>query len=201
MPIPQDMVEKSKLPALGYTSAAEALGEKFHASPALLRQLNPGKDLGRAGQAVVVPNIGEAAPPAKAARIIVRGSDSTITVVDASGTTLAHFPASTGSEHDPLPAGNWKITGVVKNPVFHYNPRLFWDANPQHTKARIAAGPNNPVGVVWIDLSREHYGIHGTPEPSRIGKTESHGCIRMTNWDAAALAKMVSSGTPAIFQQ
>jgi lipoprotein-anchoring transpeptidase ErfK/SrfK len=201
MPIPQDMVEKSKLPALGYTSAAEALGEKFHVSPALLRQLNPGKDLGRAGQTIAVPNIEAAAPPTKAARIIVRGSDSTITVLDASGNTLAHFPASTGSEHDPLPAGNWKITGIVKNPVFHYNPKLFWDANPQHTKARIAAGPNNPVGVVWIDLSRQHYGIHGTPEPSRIGKTESHGCIRMTNWDAAALAKMVAPGTPAIFEQ
>ena len=201
MPIPQDMVEKSKLPALGYTSAAEALGEKFHVSPALLRQLNPGKDLGRAGQAITVPNIEAAAPPAKAAKIIVDKSDSTITVVDASGGIIAHYPASTGSEYDPLPLGNWKVTGIVRNPVFHYNPKLFWDANPQHTKARIAAGPNNPVGVVWIDLSKEHYGIHGTPEPSQIGKTQSHGCIRMTNWDAAALAKFVSLGMPAILQE
>lgn len=200
-PIPQDMVEKSKLPALGYTSAAEALGEKFHASPALLRQLNPGKDLGRAGQKIVVPNIEAAAPLPKAAKIIVDKSDSTITVVDASGKTLAHYPASTGSERDPLPIGNWKITSIAKNPVFHYNPKLFWDANPQHTKARIPAGPNNPVGVVWIDLSKKHYGIHGTPEPSRIGKTQSHGCIRMTNWDAAGLAKFVSPGVPAILQE
>lgn len=199
-PIPQDMVEKSKLPALGYTSPAEALGEKFHASPALLRQLNPGKDLARAGQKIVVPNLETAAPLAKAAKIVVDKSDSTITVVDASGKILAHYPASTGSEHDPLPIGTWKITGVARNPVFHYNPNLFWDANPQHTKARIPAGPNNPVGVVWIDLSKEHYGIHGTPEPSKIGKTQSHGCIRMTNWDAAALAKMVSPGMPAILQ-
>lgn len=200
-PIPQDIVEKSKLPALGYTSAAEALGEKFHASPALLRQLNPGKDLGRAGQKIVVPNIEAAAPLPKAAKIIVDKSDSTITVVNASGKTLAHYPASTGSEHDPLPIGNWKITSIAKNPVFHYNPKLFWDANPQHTKARIPAGPNNPVGVVWIDLSKKHYGIHGTPEPSRIGKTQSHGCIRMTNWDAAELAKVVSPGVPAILQE
>jgi lipoprotein-anchoring transpeptidase ErfK/SrfK len=148
-----------------------------------------------------VPNIDKAALPAKAAKIVVSRSDSTITALDASGNTLAHFPASTGSEHDPLPVGSWKITGIAKNPVFHYNPKLFWDANPQHTKARIAAGPNNPVGVVWIDISKEHYGIHGTPEPSRIGKTESHGCIRMTNWDAAALAKMVSPGMPVILQQ
>ena len=201
MPIPQDMVEKSKLPTLGYTSAAEALGEKFHASPALLRQLNPGKDLGRAGQSIVVPNLEAAAPPPKAAKIIVDRSDSTITAVDASGKTIAHFPASTGSEHDPLPIGTWKVTGVAKNPVFHYNPNLFWDAKPQHSKARIPAGPNNPVGVVWIDLSKEHYGIHGTPEPSKIGKTQSHGCIRLTNWDAAALAKIVAPGTPAILQE
>jgi lipoprotein-anchoring transpeptidase ErfK/SrfK len=201
MPIPQDMVEKSKLRALGYTSAAEALGEKFHASPALLRQLNPGRDLGRAGQKIVVPNVGADATLPKAARIVVSRSDSTITALDASGASIAHFPASTGSEHDPLPVGTWKITGISKNPLFHYNPQLFWDANPQHTKARIAAGPNNPVGVVWIDLSKEHYGIHGTPEPSQIGKTQSHGCIRMTNWDAAELAKIVSVGTPAILQE
>jgi lipoprotein-anchoring transpeptidase ErfK/SrfK len=199
--IPQDMVEKAKLPALGYTSAAEALGEKFHASPALLRQLNPGKDLGRAGQQIVVPSVETAAPLPKAAKIIVDRSDSAIAVVDASGNIVAHFPASTGSEHDPLPVGTWKIKSIAKAPVFHYNPKLFWDANPKHTKARIAAGPNNPVGVVWIDLSKEHYGIHGTPEPSKIGKTQSHGCIRMTNWDAAALARIVSPGTPAILQE
>jgi len=201
IPIPQDMLEKSRLPALGYASAAEALGERFHASPALLRQLNPGKDLGRAGQQIVVPHIESTAPLPKAAKIIVDRSDSSITALDASGKTIAHFPASTGSEHDPLPIGTWKVTGVAKSPVFHYNPKLFWDANPQHTKARIPAGPNNPVGVVWIDLSKDHYGIHGTPEPSKIGKTQSHGCIRMTNWDAAELAKIVAPGTPAILQE
>jgi lipoprotein-anchoring transpeptidase ErfK/SrfK len=201
MPIPQDMVEKSRLPALGYSSAAEALGEKFHSSPALLRQLNPGRDLARAGQKIVVPNIEQTAPLAKAAKIIVAKSDLSITAVDAAGKTIAHFPASAGSEHDPLPVGNWKITGVSRNPVFHYNPKLFWDANPKHTKARIPAGPNSPVGVVWIDLSKPHYGIHGTPEPSKIGKTQSHGCIRMTNWDAAELAKIVAVGTPAILQE
>jgi lipoprotein-anchoring transpeptidase ErfK/SrfK len=201
LPIPQDMVEKSKLPALGYTSASEALGEKFHASPALLRQLNPGRDFARAGQKIVVPNVDSAPPTEKAAKIIVSKSDLTITAIDAAGKTIAHYPASAGSEYDPLPIGTWKITSISKNPVFHYNPKLFWDANPKHTKARIAAGPNNPVGVVWIDLSKQHYGIHGTPEPSRIGKTQSHGCIRMTNWDAAALAKIVAPGMQAILQE
>jgi len=200
-PIPQDMLEKSRLPALGYTSAAEALGEKFHSSPTLLRQLNPGKDLARAGQKIVVPSVEPVAPLLKAAKIIVDKSDLSITALDAAGKTIAHFPASAGSEHDPLPIGTWKVTGVAKNPMFHYNPKLFWDANAQHTKARIPAGPNNPVGVVWIDLSKDHYGIHGTPEPSRIGKTQSHGCIRMTNWDAAELAKIVAPGTPVILQE
>jgi lipoprotein-anchoring transpeptidase ErfK/SrfK len=121
--------------------------------------------------------------------------------VDASGKTYAQFPATMGSEHDPLPLGEWKIKGVAKNPTFHYNPALFWDANPTHAKATIPAGPNNPVGVVWVDLSKEHYGIHGTPEPSKIGKTQSHGCIRLTNWDAMALSQAVSPGMLAVLQE
>jgi lipoprotein-anchoring transpeptidase ErfK/SrfK len=199
--IPADMIEKSKLPALGYTSAIEALGEKFHASPRLLQKLNPGKDLARSGESIVVPNvIGEDAIPT-ADHVVVDKSDSTVSVVDASGKTVAQFPATSGSEHDPLPLGDWKIEGVAKNPEFHYNPALFWDADPAHSKAKIASGPNNPVGVVWIDLSKEHYGIHGTPEPATIGKTQSHGCIRLTNWDAQALAAAVAPGVRAVLQE
>ena len=98
-----------------------------------------------------------------------------------------YAPVTTGSEHDPLPIGEWKVTGVQKNPKFHYNPNLFWDAEPAHAKATIPAGPNNPVGVVWVDISKPHYGLHGTPEPATVGKTASHGCVRLTNWDAAKL--------------
>jgi lipoprotein-anchoring transpeptidase ErfK/SrfK len=200
-PIPGDMIEKSKLPALGYTSAIEALGEKFHASPRLLQKLNPGKDLTRSGESIVVPNVmGEDALPT-ADHVVVDKSDSTVRVIDASGKTVAQFPATSGSEHDPLPLGEWKIQGVAKNPEFHYNPALFWDADPAHSKAKIAAGPNNPVGVAWIDLSKEHYGIHGTPEPATIGKTQSHGCIRLTNWDAQTLAAAVAPGVRAVLQE
>ena len=199
--IPADMIEKSKLPALGFASPAEALGEKFHASPKLLQQLNPGKDLGRAGEEIIVPNVESPAPLPKAARVIVDKSDSAITLVDSSGKIFAHFPATIGSEHDPLPLGTWKIQGVARNPVFHYNPQLFWDANPKHTKAKIAPGPNNPVGVVWIDLSKPHYGIHGTPEPATIAKTQSHGCIRLTNWSAELVAAAVKPGTPAVLRE
>lgn len=199
--IPEDMMKKSTLSALGYTSVLEGLGEKFHASPALLQRLNPGKSFSQAGQEIVVPNVEEHAHLPKAAKIIVDKSDLTVTLVDAAGKTLAQFPASTGSDKDPLPIGEWKVLGVAKNPVFHYNPKLFWDADPAHSKAKIPPGPNNPVGVVWIDLSKEHYGIHGTPEPSKIGKTQSHGCIRLTNWDVMTVAQAVASGIPAILQE
>ena len=133
--------------------------------------------------------------------MVVDKSDFTVSLLDAADKVIAQYPASTGSEHDPLPVGEWKIQGVAKSPVFHYNPDLFWDADPKHAKATIPAGPNNPVGVVWVDLSKEHYGIHGTPEPSKIGKTESHGCIRMTNWSALAMAAAVKPGLPAILQE
>lgn len=199
--IPTDMIEKSKLASLGYTSAAETLGEKFHSSPRLLQRLNPGKDLSKSGEQIVVPNVIDAAMLPKASEVVVDKSDSTVSLVDAGGKTFAQFPATTGSDHDPLPIGDWTIKGVAKDPTFHYNPALFWDADPKHSKATIAAGPNNPVGVVWVDLSKEHYGIHGTPEPSKIGKTQSHGCIRLTNWDAQALAQAVAPGMRAMLQE
>lgn len=195
--IPSDMVEQSKLPKLGYQDAMEALGEQFHISPALLAKLNPNAKFA-AGEEITVPNVlGVAA--GKAARIVVKKS-GTLVAYDQAGAVIAHYPCSSGSEHDPLPIGTWKINGVAKNPPFHYNPELFWDADPSHSKAKIAPGPNNPVGLVWIDLSKEHYGIHGTPQPGKVGHTQSHGCIRLTNWDAMELAALVGPGTPAILE-
>ena len=199
--VPKDMMEKSALPSLGYESVLEALGEKFQASPKLLQRLNPGKDLTVGGQEIVVPAVQETAPLGTVAKVVVDRSDSTVTLLDQQEQILGQFPASTGSKHDPLPVGEWKIQAVAENPEFHYNPELFWDADPTHAKAKIAAGPNNPVGLVWVDLSKEHYGIHGTPEPSRVGKTQSHGCIRLTNWNAQVLAKAVRAGMPALLQE
>ncbi len=199
-PIPEEMADKAKMQALGYASAAEALGERFHASPALLRKLNPGKNIERAGEQIVVPNVGARALPA-AATIVVDRSDRTLSLLDATGRVMAQMPSSTGSEHDPLPVGQWKVNGVSRNPPFHYNPELFWDAQPGDSKATIPPGPNNPVGVAWIDLSKDHYGIHGTPEPGKIGKTQSHGCIRLANWDAARVADAVRPGTPVVLQE
>ena len=201
MKIPPNMADKALLPAMGYSTPAEALGEKFHIAPKLLQQLNPRKNFDREGEVIAVPNVGDqfALPKMdKGARIVVSKSQSSITLLDAQNNVVAYFPASTGSEHDPLPIGNWKINGVQKNPKFHYNPKLFWDAAPTEKRATIPPGPNNPVGVVWIDLSKPHYGIHGTPEPSMIAKSQSHGCIRMTNWDAWMLSQAVYPGMPAM---
>jgi lipoprotein-anchoring transpeptidase ErfK/SrfK len=204
VPIPKDMAKKAELPAMAYTTPLEGLAERFHASPKLLAALNRGRDFGREGTPIVVPNVEIATPLAKGdkgTRVVVSKSQSTVSVVDATDRVIAQFPASVGSEHDPLPLGQWKINGVSRNPKFHYNPQLFWDADPGDKKATIPPGPNNPVGVVWIDLSKDHYGIHGTPEPATIGKTQSHGCIRLTNWDAWALSQVVHPGMPAVLQE
>ena len=199
--LPKDMMKKAELSALGYESALEGLAEKFQSSPKLLTLLNPGADLSQAAQEIIVPALEGTVPLAKAAKVVVDRSESTVTLLDAEGQVLSHYPASTGSEHDPLPVGDWKIQAIASNPSFHYNPALFWDANPAHAKAKIQAGPNNPVGVVWMDLSKEHYGIHGTPEPSRVGKSQSHGCIRLTNWDAKAMSEAIAADTPALLQE
>jgi lipoprotein-anchoring transpeptidase ErfK/SrfK len=196
--IPSDMIQKAELDLLDYESPLELLGEKFHVSPKLLSRLNPGKTFDREGERILVPNVQGRPDSRKASSVVVRKSDMTVSALDENGQVFAQFPASAGSEHDPLPIGKWKINGVGRNPVFHYNPILFWDADPKHSRAKIAPGPNNPVGLVWIDLSKPHYGIHGTPEPSTVGHTQSHGCIRLTNWDAARLAALVSPGLPAI---
>jgi lipoprotein-anchoring transpeptidase ErfK/SrfK len=198
--VPSSMMEQAKLSYLGYASPLDELAEKFHAGPELLKELNPGKDFGKAGEQILVPNA-ITMPPGKVASVVVSKSDSSVTAYNQQGQVLAYYVATVGSEHDPLPIGNWEIKGVARNPVFHYNPDLFWNADPHDEKAVIQAGPRNPVGVVWIDLSKEHYGIHGTPNPSTIGHTESHGCIRLTNWDAAQLADMVKPGTPAILKE
>ena len=199
--VPEDLMEQSKLPAMSYASMLEALGERFHASPALLQALNPSAAF-VAGEPIEVPNVTRAPLAGTPASIIVDKSDRAVIVQDAAGRTLARYPASMGSEHDPLPVGQWTITGATKEPpVFHYNPDLFWDADESHSRATIPAGPNNPVGLVWIDLSKEHYGIHGTPRPENVGKTQSHGCVRLTNWDALELGGLVKAGMPAVLQE
>jgi lipoprotein-anchoring transpeptidase ErfK/SrfK len=199
-PIPAGMEAQAKLEYLGYASVLEELGEKFHSSPALLEALNPGANFELAGQLLMVPNV-LVPPPARAANIVVSKAESSVRAYDSAGTLLAFYVATIGSEHDPLPVGEWKVNGVAHNPKFHYDAKLFWNAKDTTEKETLAPGPNNPVGLVWIDLSKEHYGIHGTPEPGLVGHATSHGCIRLTNWAAVELAGMVRPGTPATLKE
>jgi lipoprotein-anchoring transpeptidase ErfK/SrfK len=203
--IPGDIEEQAKLPALGYGSLLEMLGERFHCSEKLLHELNPRARFA-AGEAIRVPNVRQVAEAvtrtraaAGAVQIVVSKSRHELTV-DSGGKLLFFAPVTAGSEHDPLPLGTWKVRSVVRDPVFHYDPELFWNADPGRAKATLAPGPNNPVGRVWIDLSKEHYGIHGTPHPSKIGTSFSHGCVRLTNWDALTVAGLVHKGTPVVFE-
>jgi lipoprotein-anchoring transpeptidase ErfK/SrfK len=209
--IPRKLPDQAALDALNYRMPLEALGERFHSSPALLQQLNPGATFQRAGERLMVPNVisssgapassPAASSPASNVTVAVTKSTSALTIEDASGRILFHAPVTSGSIHDPLPIGTWKVNGVQRNPKFHYNPELFWDATPGDRKATLQPGPNNPVGIVWIDLSKPHYGIHGTPEPSNIGHVESHGCVRLTNWDADRVAQWVKPGTKVVFRE
>jgi len=226
--IPKDMNEKAKLAGLYYTSVVEELGEKFHCAPELLKRLNPGAHFA-AGEEIKVPNVLNAQHEAAAdepsagvagkrvptigargqreslhaglVRVVVSKKTASLTVYSARGRIIFWAPVTTGSTHDSLPLGTWRVTSVTRNPTFHYDPELFWNVDPEKAKVEIAAGPNNPVGDVWIDINKPHYGIHGTPEPGRIGHTESHGCVRMTNWDAVKLAGLVAKGTPVIFRK
>jgi lipoprotein-anchoring transpeptidase ErfK/SrfK len=221
--LPKDAAEQAKLPALGYSDMMEALAERFHTTPETLVALNsPDTKIG-AGNVIVVPNVAEVMPPRAedaergwdktlqllgvapeqpaVEKIIVDKSDGWLRAVGADDKIIAQFPVTTGSSRDPLPLGNWTVKGVARNPEFHYNPKLFWDVSDSKDKQLLKPGPNNPVGVVWIDLSKPHYGIHGTPEPSTIGRAESHGCVRLNNWDAAKLAGMVKPGTKVVFQK
>jgi len=202
--IPPRLMDQSKLPSLGYRSALEALAERFHAAPELLtKYLNPGVALAP-GREITVPAVTAFNPDAKPVpdpeagdiTIQVSKEENALRATRADGTLVFFAPVSSGSVHDPLPPGDWKVRGVAWLPVFHYNPALFWDAKSTDEKTAIKGGPNNPVGVVWIALDVEHYGIHGTPEPGHIGYTESHGCVRLTNWDAARSRRSSSQARP-----
>jgi lipoprotein-anchoring transpeptidase ErfK/SrfK len=158
-----------------------------------------------AGERIRVPNVlgAKQAEPgyAGAVKIVVSKKASVLMVYDREGHVIFYAPVTSGSTHDPLPFGSWVITDVVRNPIYNYNPDLFWDANPANAKVKIAAGPNNPVGVVWMGINVPHYGIHGTPEAGEIGHSQSHGCVRMTNWDAIRVADLVKDGTPVVFEE
>ena len=197
-PVPEDLEAQAELDALNYASPLEALAEKFHVTEALLTALNPGADFARAGQTLVVPAISAQPLPAAVTRIEVSKADSAVRAFGADGTLLAFYPATIGSSARPAPTGRLTVVGVAPEPNYTYDPeRLSYGTADR--KFVVAAGPNNPVGSVWIDLSRDTYGIHGTPDPSKIAKTASNGCVRLTNWSAEQLAAAVKPGVEVIF--
>lgn len=178
---------------LGYENVVEALAEKFHASPRLLRELNPRKTFA-AGTEIWVPAVADDKPQHKAASIVVLTRERVLQALDRERRVLAQFPVSLAGPRDRLPPGKWKIANEVKDPVFYYNPALIWDARPHHEKVKIAPGPNSPIGVMWLGLTKPHDGIHGMPDPSRVGRQETHGCLHPTNWDVQRLASLVAPG-------
>ncbi|CDX21804.1 ErfK/YbiS/YcfS/YnhG family protein [Mesorhizobium sp. ORS 3324] len=198
--IPVRMESMAHLKRLGYRNARERLAERFHVSEELLRMLNPKSGFTKAGTSLVVPGIGRGDPPAEIGSVEVDKASRRVRVLDPSGQPLAVYPASIGSEEKPAPSGTAEVRRVVHNPTYHYDPKFAFKGIRTKRPFTIAKGPNNPVGSVWIDLSIESYGIHGTPDPGKIGTTFSHGCIRLTNWDAEDLAAMVKPGTKVDFK-
>ena len=202
--IPEDVYEKAKLQCLCYATPLEALAEKFHSSPRLLKQLNPGVDLTKvaSGTSLTVPNVADSADNAtgRVARLIVSKTGFWTNAVDSTGRVLYHFPSTLGAGYDPSPTGDFHVTGIARNPAFHYQPTLFAEVPDNKPTARLPAGPNSPVGTVWMGLSKPHYGIHGTSTPETIGYASSHGCVRLTNWDAERLSKLIHPGVAVVFQ-
>jgi len=216
--IPAKLDDMAKLPALSYSSAREALAEKFHMQEDLLRVLNPRAAFDRAGTTIVVANVARDAPASRettasataaapeqrasapaVARIEIDKRERSLRALDKDGKLVAFYPASIGSTEKPAPSGTFKVRTVQLDPVYHYDPKFAFKGVKAKKKFTIKPGPNNPVGSVWIDLTAPSYGIHGTPNPDKVSKTESHGCVRLTNWDVRALAGMVRKGTVVAF--
>lgn len=204
VPIPEDIYEQAALECMCYESLTEKLAERFHVTPELLAQLNPGVDLDglAAGATLQVPQVrGEAgASIGTPTSIVISDGGHYLHALDAGGRILAHFPTTLGSEYAPSPSGEFTITNIAPDPTWHYQPELLTGVDDSDEEAVIPPGPNNAVGVVWMQLSEPHYGIHGTSAPETIGYTTSHGCVRLTNWDARFLSQQIQPGIRVEFR-
>ena len=195
--VPADMEGMAKLDRVAFEQPSEALAEKFHMAEAYLRALNPSVDFARAGAQIKVVRPGNDEIGGEVTRVEVDKQANELRAYAADGRLLATYPTTVGSEVHPSPNEKLEVLAIAPDPTYHFDPAgRTWGPDRELT---IAAGPNNPVGDVWIDLSRDGFGIHGTPEPRLIGKTSSHGCVRLTNWDARELASAVAKGTTVVF--
>lgn len=191
--IPEQPQQQAQLKRLGYQSTLEELGEKFHSAPHLLVALNKGRPA-RVGEVIVVPAVGNSGPPQGVTSLHIDKKERMMYLVGKDGGILGAFPVSIGDSQDPLPDTTLKITSHVRNPDFRYDASLLRDYSGPDV--RVPPGPNNPVGVMWMELSKPHWGIHGNPEPSQMRRVSSNGCVRLTNWDALRVASVVKIGTP-----
>jgi hypothetical protein len=222
-PFPKKPEAQARLKWAGYRNMLEEVAERYHTTPDTIVALNGPTALIGVDQTLRLPNVlpsstdyqGSPLKPEHRAwfvklnvdanepqgdHIVIDKSEGQLKVLDESDLLVAQFPVTTGSQHDPLPLGNWKVPTFAFLPPFHYQPDLFWDVDDSKDEKMLPPGPNGLVGVAWLDLSKEHYGIHGTSEPQNIGRTESHGCIRMTNWDVLRLSRMLKPGFKAEFR-
>ncbi len=221
-PFPKKAEDQAKLETMAYRNMLEKVAESFHTTPDTIVALNGPEALIGPGQILRLPNVvpvsanyethgkEEAAKwmallnveagSIKGDRIVVDKSEGLMKVMDSNDRMVAQFPVTTGSGHDPLPLGNWKVTTYAFMPPFNYQPDLFWDVSDDKAEQKLPPGPNGPVGVAWLDLTKEHYGIHGTGEPQTIGRAQSHGCLRLTNWDVLRLSQMMKPGFKAVFK-
>jgi lipoprotein-anchoring transpeptidase ErfK/SrfK len=197
--LPSDFAAQAALGQLGYLSPEQELAERFHMSEALLRALNPGANFGAAGTSIVVLQPGNGDLGDTIAQVEVDKSNNQLRAYDGSGKLVAAFPATVGSIERPAPDGTWAVAFVTFNPDYTYDPKRLTFGKKSEGPLKIAPGPNNPVGSTWIQLTKPTYGIHGAPDPALVGKTASHGCIRLTNWDATALGHAVRKGTEVVF--
>jgi lipoprotein-anchoring transpeptidase ErfK/SrfK len=210
--LPEDVYERADQPCLCYESQREQLGEVFHTTPGLLEQLNPGVDLDAvaAGESLDVPAVepfhlggmpeGKYTGGGSVARIVISDGGHYLHALDDTGNVLMHFPSTLGADYAPSPDGEFSVRSITFDPTWHYKPDLLSRVDPSRPDAVLPEGPNNAVGVVWMQLSRDHYGIHGTSAPETIGYVTSHGCVRLTNWDAAALGQNIPAGVPVEFK-
>jgi lipoprotein-anchoring transpeptidase ErfK/SrfK len=197
--IPDSFEKMAELKWLAYTGPAELLAERFHMDEHLLQELNQDRKLDQVGAAIVVANVRQTPPRAQVIKVVVEKAKRSVRAFDKEGKLVGFYPASIGGDEKPAPSGTLRITRVVQNPAYTYDPKFQFNGVTAQQRLKIAAGPNNPVGTVWMNLNERTYGIHGTAEPAKIGKVSSHGCVRMTNWDARTLAAMVKKGTIVAF--
>lgn len=196
--VPADYGEKAQLERLSYTRVSEMLAERFHMDEDYLRAINPQANFKRPGTVIRVTNPGKPIE-AEVAKIVADKSLEQVQAYDAEGDLIAAYPATIGSTDTPSPTGIHKVERIAFDPQYTYNPKINFKQGSNEKVLTIPPGPNGPVGTVWIALDKPTYGVHGTPEPSKIGKTSSHGCVRLTNWDAQELAKMVKPGVTVEF--